>query len=186
MRCFIAVPLPPATREALALQTSRLCPRLEGARFVRPQGLHLTLHFFTDLNEAEVALAVASLREGVAGTAAFDVHLGAPGVFPDARRARVLWMGLALGAGELSRLRSRIGVSLRSRGLPVEERPFTPHLTLARFSPPIPVRPDALGLSARDVPGFVADRVTLFRSDLERGGAVHSVLESVPLGGQEA
>ena len=94
MRCFIAVPLPGPARDALAGVVARVRTSLPGARFVRPDQMHLTLHFFEDLDDAGVAAAIQALHEGVRGESAFVLASGGLGVFPGTRRARVLWIGL--------------------------------------------------------------------------------------------
>lgn len=181
MRCFVAVPLPDPVREVVASLVERLRPRLPPARFVRPGQLHLTLRFFPDLDGAAVARAAAAVRRGAADTRPFAVSLGDLGAFPDPGRARVVWLGLREGAGALAGLHARIAAGLTEAGLPVEDRPFRPHLTLARM-----VRPSALalpvpGVAAGDA-SFSANEVVLFESVLGPGGATHMRLVTARLG----
>jgi len=183
MRCFIAVPLPAPARDALAGLAARVRVRLPDARLVRPDQMHLTLHFFEDLDEAGVAAAVEALHAGVGDAPAFALAPGAPGVFPGPRGARVVWIGLARGADRLGGLHDRIGEALRARGLPVDARPFAPHLTLARLPRPVPLDPGALGIPPDAVPAIPVDRVVLFRSVLGPGGAVHTALATAVLAG---
>jgi 2'-5' RNA ligase len=109
------------------------------------------------------------------------VSLGDLGAFPDAQRARVLWLGLREGADALAGLHLRIAADLRASGVPVDGRPFRPHLTLARMARPSAVALPDLGLTVSDA-AFAADEVVLFRSVLGPGGAVHTRLVTAALG----
>lgn len=181
MRCFVAVPLPAPVREILAGLMERLKPRLPPARFVRREQLHLTLHFFQDLDAAAVARLAEAVRRNAAETRPFPVSFGNLGAFPDAERARVLWLGLREGADGLAGLHRRIAADLRAAGLPVDGRPFRPHLTLARLVRPSVLALPDLGLTASDA-DFAADDLVLFQSVLGPGGAVHSRLVTAALG----
>lgn len=182
MRCFVAVPLPRRVQEAVAGLVGRLKPRLPSARFVRLEQLHLTLHFFEDLDAPAVARLAEAVRRGAAAMRPFLVSFGDLGVFPDPGRARVLWVGLREGADSLGRLHARIAANLRAAGLPVEGRPFRPHLTLARMARPGPVSLREPGVAAGVAWAFTADQVVLFESVLGPAGAVHSRLVTAVLG----
>lgn len=185
-RVFLAVPVPEAVRRALDDLVRRLRPRLPAGRFVHPGQVHVTLHFFEALSAGQVD-AVRAIARAAAGRAApFRVAFGGLGVFPDPRRARVLWTALAEGGGAVGALADDVGQALARAGLPVDDRPFRPHLTLARFrDPPRPADLDAVLARGGEValPAFDADRLTLYRSVLEPSGAVHSPIGEFPLAG---
>ena len=72
---------------------------------------------------------------------------------------------------------------LLARGLPVEEREFRPHVTLARLRERHPGVPEALSIGrAMEVPAFDVDRLVLFESRLLPTGPVHTEIASFPLG----
>ncbi len=182
MRCFLAVPIPGDVREAVLDLVLRLRPRLRHARFVSPEALHLTLHFFEDLDDVQVAGVREAAREGCEAVPAFAAALSGLGVFPDPRRPRVLWIGATLGADGLHALHAAVARGLRDRSLPVEDRPFKAHLTLARFREPEPGVAEALSLSGTvSPPAFEVREAVLFRSVLAPTGAVHTVLDRFPL-----
>src|SRR5262245_14769725 len=139
-RVFFAVSPDPPTRVELGglLDALRQASgaRAGGLRWVEPERLHLTLQFIahvpdTMLGELE-ALGVAV----AAGEPPFNVGFAALGGFPSLERARVLWLGVQAGAQPLGRLSAALGNGLSELGLPVEQRSFTPHLTLARSREP--------------------------------------------------
>lgn len=187
-RAFLAVPTPKEPARAIQALVDRMKPRLPHARFVPADQWHLTLHFFAALSAGEVDEVRQAARAATAAQGPFTLTLRGLGVFPDGRRPRVLWLGVEEGALECVRLHEGLAAALRSRGLPVEERPFHPHLTLARFRTP---PPGGIGDALRQAPGheaarFPVDRVTLFRSVLTPRGAEHTALDEFGLGGSSA
>ena len=184
IRAFLAVPVPDEVRRAISDLTRGLGKKVPGARFVKPDQVHLTLHFFESLDPGEVEAVRTAARAGAALAQPYEVSLSGLGVFPDERRPRVLWIGVREGADETARLARLVGAELGSRGLPVESRPFRPHLTLARFREPDPrgVAAALAGGAGVSVPPFHAGTIVLFRSDLGPGGAVHTAIDESPLG----
>lgn len=149
-RTFIAVRLPDAIRVQLALQIDTLKPRLPAAvRWVAPESLHLTLAFLGELDDPRLAAAeqatAAAAREGAPFTLALT-HLG---TFGPARASRVIWAGVSGDIAALGNLQGRLASELELRGFPREDRPFSPHLTLARIKEPL--RPDV----ARAIPDLL-------------------------------
>lgn len=185
IRAFLAIRVPRETADAIRGLVSRLKPRLPEARFVGAHQWHLTLHFFAALSPDEVDRVREAGRGATATLSTFLLSFRGLGAFPDAKRARVLWLGVGEGARECAALHERLRAALRGQGLWVEERPFQPHLTLARFRQP---RPGGIVEELRRWPGhevaaFLVERVTLFRSVLTSLGAEHTVLDEFPLGG---
>lgn len=176
-RLFVAVPAPEEAIAELTATRQRLeaagAPRL---RWVRPEGLHVTLTFLGETPPARVPAVQAAMAEAAIGTRRHCVALGALGLNSE-RRPRVLWVEMADGAEALARLAERLVRALVARGFEREGRTFRPHLTLGRV-------PDRL--SARDrarlrrvvgeaaAPAAVPLQVTtlhLMRSRLTREGA---------------
>lgn len=134
-RLFVAVPLPDDARaaiEALVAQVRAVPVKGREVRWVRMDGLHLTLRF---LGPTPVG-RVGALAEAVTATAAVSppiaFTIGGAGAFPSHGRPRALWLGIATGAAELAALAVRLDNELEARGWPRSDRPFRPHLTLAR------------------------------------------------------
>jgi RNA 2',3'-cyclic 3'-phosphodiesterase len=186
MRLFVALEIPASLHLEIARLRQELEPRLPRARWVRPEGIHLTLLFLGEVEEG----AVAALRSGLA--AAFARHppltlaMRGAGTFPPGRPARVAWLGME-ARPELAPLQAAVtAAAVAALGIEPERRPFHPHLTLARPDPPWR-RPEAERFTAAaDRPfgdPFDVDRGVLMRSHLGRGGARYEVAAALPLGG---
>ncbi|MBN1640142.1 MAG: RNA 2',3'-cyclic phosphodiesterase [Anaerolineae bacterium] len=192
LRTFIAVDLAPALRGALGDLQARMQadvpPRL--VRWVRPEGIHLTLVFLGDVPVVQVPAIAAALRTVCARHAPFSFSLGGTGCFPNVRRPRVVWVGVDEPTGALVRLQGDVERALQPLGYRPEQRRYTPHLTLGRVKGGSREAVEALGayvararvrLGEMDV-----DAVHLIRSELLPGGAVYTSLEAAPLGGRAA
>ena len=175
-RLFIAVALTTEARHALAA-------RLDGAtvpgRRTKPHNWHMTLRFIGAVDEPTVDRLVRSLDESDLGSR-FRIRWGGLGAFPRAAKATVLWVGLTEGAGELADLASRVESAVEAVGLPGEDRPFRPHLTLSRIRPQQNVAElvDAVEPVRVMMP---VDRVVLVQSHLDGGAARYQTLESFDL-----
>jgi RNA 2',3'-cyclic 3'-phosphodiesterase len=181
-RLFIAVMLPTAVQERLAALIGVLDTHRAILRPTRPEGLHFTLRFLgnmTAAQEQQIAEAVAAAVEGVS---AFSLVIGGFGAFPDARRPRVVWLGLREGAAPLIALQRRVEDELLRRALVPDSEDFTPHLTLARVRPEAgPAARAALGaalaaLPTREQARSTAQAVSLVHSVLTPQGSSYTVL----------
>lgn len=129
IRAFIATEIP--RFDELEGLLNRL--RKSGARLSVPrsEGMHVTLKFLGDIEEGSVDEIVGLLRRSVSGFTPFEVKAAGAGAFPNLRNPRVFWVGLEDG-GFLSRIAGSVDESLSTLGFPRENRPFTPHVTIAR------------------------------------------------------
>ncbi len=184
MRLFAAAALPRALADEAARWTAALAadPATgRGVRWVRSEGLHLTLHFFGEVPEGERARVSAALAAGVAAApGTFDLVLEGLGAFPSAARPRVIWLGAGEGAARLVRLQAAVSAAVSAEGFPVDARPFHPHLTLGRCEgrPPAGL-PGAIDAArGRRLGRFLVEVLTLYRSDLAPGGSRHTPLET--------
>ncbi len=176
-RLFLAVdlPLPLARRLAEATPTAR------GVRRVPQQSIHLTLHFLGDVAEATIPALVAALNRVQA--APFALQLAGRGRFPARGPARVLWVGLAPSPA-LESLQAACGRAIASAGLPLESRPFTPHITLARLTEAAGRRIADEFLAAAPIPAaFPVERIVLYASERTPAGPLHQPLLEVSLTG---
>jgi 2'-5' RNA ligase len=136
-RVFIAAPLPQEASAAVVELVERV--RSDGVpgggrdvRWVRLDGLHLTLRFLGPTLEDRVGAARQAVHEAALSGAPFNVTLGGAGSFPSGGRPRALWLGIRDGADDLAALAAAVDRALADRGWPAETRPFRAHLTLAR------------------------------------------------------
>jgi 2'-5' RNA ligase len=191
-RLFVAVPL---DDDAVAAVT-RLVDRVrDGAapggrvrgrdvRWVRLDGLHLTLRFLGPTLEERMPAVVDAVRRAAATSGPFDIRIDGGGAFPDPVRPRTLWLGVTDGADELSSLAARLSDELAVAGWPADDRPFRAHLTLARSDGVSTAAATARRL-AEEAAGLAlpsrVDRLVLFESITGGGPARYVALESVPL-----
>jgi RNA 2',3'-cyclic 3'-phosphodiesterase len=184
LRLFAAVDIPPravrAVEEAVA-PWRELFPR---AKWVPPENWHVTVKFMGRTYPRLVSWVHDALRDAAAGIRPFRVSLRGLGVFPGPSRARVFWVGLADRDGGLAALARAVEDAL-SKEFPPEKRPFSAHLTVARFNPPVPMREqsDALAEARVEPSPFRVGSLTLYRSHLGRPSARYEPLERFPLRG---
>ena len=183
MRLFVALELPGEVWQTLGDLIARLKPQCRAAKWVRPEGMHMTLKFIghaiadgdaKKLDATRTALAAVKSGEPV------EMRYRGVGFFPDARRPRVVWCGVEASAN-LAQLAADIERALEPLGIPREAHAFVPHLTLARFKSLDGV--DALVRSAaefaeRDFGSARETEFHLFESMLKPGGAEHRKIES--------
>jgi len=179
-RLFIALPIAEDVIAELA-RVARDGPR--DWRWVKPDAMHLTLAFLGEVEEGRVAAAERALRRGAEGAPALELAAAGLGAFPDQRRARVLWAGVAGDLRQLAALQTGIALALESEGFELDGKPFHPHLTLARARVPQPL-PPSLDRAQR-FGSWRATEVRLYRSHLGPQGPRYEVLAAAALGGME-
>ncbi len=185
VRAFLAIDLPSAVKEEIGKIQERLKVPVNGIRWVKPEGIHLTLKFFGDISQEEIAAISPVVEKAAAGIRPLSLSVGNLGVFPGVSRPRVLWIGMNGDLAVLSALQQEIETGLASRGFKKEERTFTPHLTLGRIRSPREVSGLDKALAKREdyqAGRFTAEGLTLFKSDLTREGAIYSALAYFPFG----
>jgi 2'-5' RNA ligase len=181
VRLFVAVDLDASVRGAVGGLIARMRSRIAETAstrigWVSSERLHLTLHFLDHVEPRDGARLTETLGVPI-DLPAFDVALGGIGTFPQGRRARVIWLGIREGADSLVALHEVTGARLRTLGLDLEKRPFTPHLTLARLREGVPARAmRSIAAMDDDVGRSRVDSVRLYESRLGSGGAVHTIL----------
>ena len=131
-RVFLAIPMgdDPDVRKYYDVIRSSL--QEEKIKWVKPENLHLTLHFFGDMEEEEIERAHRLFREYLSGLAAFDLVLRGVGVFPGIRKPRVLWFGVGAAEG-LEALSGAVEEMLLAGDFDLPGKPFSPHLTIGRI-----------------------------------------------------
>ena len=179
LRLFFAVELPPDVQTALG----RLRPSAEWARdyrWVDPAMMHVTLAFLGE----QPASALDALREVAAAAAGASrsgtLAVAAADRFGGSRAPRVLWVGLAGDLDALMRAQARLAEGLRATGFRLEDRPFQPHITLARRRGTPPGPPPPWPPANRPDQRFRIDHLTLFQSRLSPAGARYTPLERYP------
>jgi 2'-5' RNA ligase len=198
LRLFVAVPLPAQTVRAVSALVEGVRatdgaaivgPIRRGSndvRWVRLDGLHVTLRFLGPTPEEKVEAIGNAVRTAAAAGAAFDARLAGAGAFPSPERPRALWLGVRDGATELAALAARLDAELAPLGWPPDDRPFRAHLTLAR-SDGVRAGPRLARRLMAAADGFSAPwrarTMVLFESRTGGGPARYVPLVEAPLGG---
>jgi 2'-5' RNA ligase len=187
-RFFAAIELDEAARECVAREQLRLAGRIggESLRWVRPEHLHVTLVFAGEIAADRVGAIEQTMNEDV-NQAPFRLELAGRGIFPAHGPPRALWIGVRGGEHQVVAVQREIAQRLEDHGVPVERRPFHPHLTLARWrARSRGPRPDRLGGSDDAIAGFAVTRVVLIESRLSSAGPSYSVRAFARLAGPGA
>jgi 2'-5' RNA ligase len=188
LRLFVAIELPGEVREALGRLQHELQRRgLENLRWVRPEGIHLTLKFLGETPAERVPDIEAALFRAVNAVAPHKLALNGLGTFGGSR-PRVLWLDLTGNLDAIGWLQDRVETETEELGFQRDARPWAPHLTLARVHPEtareivnrLPAALDAVRPPSDSVP---VREVSLMRSTLRPGGAVYERLAAFPLRG---
>ena len=189
IRTFIAIELDESIKDGL----TQLQKRLEGqtprgsVRWVRSEGIHLTLKFLGDVPADQIEEITRALQKGCQGFAPFSLSCRGLGCFPDLKRPRVVWTGIQEETGTLARLQQAIEEHVAPLGYPTEKRKFSPHLTIGRVqkrvgSGDLRRLGELVGASEAGTLGQMEVRsVNLMRSDLRPSGAVYTRLAEVEL-----
>ncbi len=179
MRAFVAIELSGEVRESLAALRERFRKTGAKASWVKTENLHLTLRFLGDVPEPDLARLGGLMENACAAYPPLRLAARGTGVFPNARRPNVLWVGLETLEGDLGALQSALEPTVRAVGLPPDKKRFHPHVTLARLKDHrrLGSLPDLLEETAAfDGGEFTAGAVSLFHSELTGGGAVYRKL----------
>lgn len=188
-RLFVAVALPPEVCTAVAELVDRVRTVVgderPAVRWVRLDGLHLTLRFLGATTPERLAAVEAAVRAAALASGPIPISLRGAGAFPSPAHPRVLWLRVVDGADALGDIAAALEAAMVAAGWPAEGRPFQPHLSLARADGVRagPRTADVLTALAETVDiGWTADRLTLFESHLGGGPAHYESLLDVPLG----
>jgi 2'-5' RNA ligase len=189
VRTFVGIFPPADVAAAIDRELAPLRAAGHGLKWVRADNLHYTVRFLGGLAPARVEAARRAVLASAAAAPPFRVRLGGPGAFPGPARARILWLGAAEGAAPLTLLAGDIERALVRQGFEPADRPFTPHLTVARAGEPLrrddPAMKAFLGLAAPALE-FEVGEVLLVASTLAPGGSRYAPLERAALGGPAA
>lgn len=188
LRAFLASELPDTLQNAIDTATANLrrSLRVDLVRWVPPRNIHLTLKFLGDVSPSSLDLIKQMLLTEASLFPAFDVQVEGLGCYPNARRPRVLWVGLN-APPELASLQRSIEAAAARLGYESEERSFSPHLTIGR------VRQNASAADLHDIRSALeatpvgllgkarVEAIHLFRSELRPEGSSYTRLFSAPL-----
>jgi 2'-5' RNA ligase len=181
IRLFVAADVPEPVRVGVREAIEPLRERFPKARWVPTPNQHVTLKFLGPTWPRLVEWVTQVVGEVAVVHQPFETHVGWLSVFPTERRARVLWAALDDPAGRFARIAASLEEAL-AKEFPREKRAFTPHLTVARFEPPVDIG-ELLEDAGVGSDRFPVDRIVLYQSTLRRPAPVYEALATFPLTG---
>ncbi len=183
-RLFLAVRPPRDVAESLERFVG---PRREASpdvRWAAPEHWHLTLVFLGAVDDQRVDDLTERLTVIAARNPSFDIALEGAGCYPHPDAAKVIWMGVAKGAGELEQLALRCRTAAQRSGIGVQGGRYEPHLTLARHGRGVLARRWLQVVDSFPPLSWHVSDFVLVDSELTRGGPRHTVAERFDLTGQ--
>ncbi len=186
MRLFVAVNLPDWIREDIWDSAELMRERHFAIKWVMPESMHITLKFLGEVSAHREAAVCDALEETVSGVSPFILHLRGFGAFPNARQAKVVWVGCKPPA-QFRALYAQVEERMSKVGFARETRPFHPHVTVGRAHRGAPQSKiaglpgvlDRLDLEAE----FPVRTIELMQSELSPAGAKYTVRTSIGLTG---
>lgn len=180
-RLFVAIDLPDDAKDTLL----NLKTPLDGARWVKPHTLHLTLYFIGDVDDTTMSAIQSALH--TVSAAPFSLTLSGVGRFPPSpkKSPRVIWVGVEENLA-LNALQAQVKDTLFDLNVKKDSKPFSPHITLARLKTR-KTTPDHTAFLDDNadfhLPPFDVDRFILYRSTLTPQGSVYEHVGVYPLRG---
>src|SRR5215813_14240326 len=132
MRTFVAIDITLEIRERLSIFMEQIRKSLPGARWVRAEGMHITLKFLGEISPEQKNAVENALR--TIKSSPFKIAIRGFGFFPNARLPRVFWADIEADDA-LPALASAVDEALMTVGFEKEKQAYKPHLTLARLKP---------------------------------------------------
>jgi RNA 2',3'-cyclic 3'-phosphodiesterase len=188
IRSFIAIELPGTVKDGLKkIQQHLRSADSSGAKWVEPDGIHLTLKFLGDVETGRIDRIIRLMEDASHITGPFRLELKGLGAFPNLRKTQVVWVGISGDLDKLQLLQKRLEDDLARSGFPPEGRDFTPHLTLARLREyATPLQRQSLGdaiarFKLESDLVIQVKSISLMKSQLTRSGAIYTELALIEL-----
>ena len=153
------------------------------ASWTRVENIHLTLKFFGNVAIERIPKISAAVERAIRKFPTFPISIGKTGVFPNPRRAQVLWIGVSDPTGKLSELQRQLEHECAKEGFEKEDRAYRPHLTIARLRKPEGARllaNDHLNM-AFEPAEITLSELVIFRSELSSKGSKYTMISRHPL-----
>jgi RNA 2',3'-cyclic 3'-phosphodiesterase len=188
IRSFIAIELPGPVKDGLRkIQDHLRLADSSGAKWVEPEGIHLTLKFLGNVEASRMDQIIRLMGTASQVTGPFRLELKRLGAFPNLRKTQIVWVGISGDLDKLQILQKRLEDDLSRIGFPPEGRAFTPHLTLARlrdYATPLQRQTlgEAIALYKLESDLVIqVNTISLMKSQLTRTGAIYTELASIEL-----
>lgn len=131
-RIFTAVPVTHEIKDRIADWCREHRDEILFQKWVYQEDYHITLQFLGDVPASKIETLTEALEQGISGFKPFELALGGIGTFGQQNHPRVLWTGIGGDKAALGSLYQQVVMTLLPHGFQPEERPYNPHITLAR------------------------------------------------------
>lgn len=187
IRAYIAIDLPINVRAYIDQLTQKLRPvTSKNIRWIPSSNIHLTLKFLGESAPQSLEILASTLEQNIKMVTPFDLVLSHLGTFPNARQPRIVWIGLQPNP-KLLTLQNSVENAAQHAGFAKEDRPFSPHLTIARVREALArseVEQFNVSLQNTSLDKSLVipvKEVILFRSDLHPSGAIYTIIRCIHL-----
>lgn len=191
IRSFLAFDLPDDIMDQVTLFSKEIKRSPLNVKWVNVKNIHLTVVFMGNIKANNIPEIEENIEKVCSRYSKFDLSLRGPGVFPNIRRPRVIWLGLEGDLERMSFFRDALQKQLQPFGIKQEKRKFKPHLTLGRFRKTKnninnSLLEDIL-IHNKDLssPVVVLNRLFFIKSELKPSGAEYTKLNSWSLSGKK-
>jgi len=186
IRTFVAIPIPENTSLFLNKIQEQLKKNRVRTSWVKTSSMHLTLVFIGEIAIKDVQKIIRAMEATAVACAPFTLSATGVGVFPNIKKARVIWSGVKGQRDLLEKVHITLEKKLEQAGVKVSSKRFSPHFTLGRLKDKMDSR--ALAKTIQNFQQCASDpfrikRMVLFKSDLNPSGAVHTPLFEVKFTG---
>jgi RNA 2',3'-cyclic 3'-phosphodiesterase len=179
-RCFIAINLSDEIKKEIGFLIEKLKEKnkSQDIKWVRPEGIHLTLHFLGYLDEGKIKQVEDIIQKSFSGIAPTEIELKNLDAFPNLKNPRVLFLSGQERSNNkfLNQLQIKIGQELEKIGIEIDKRLWQIHFTLARLNGPAPLQ--IANLCELQIKTFQVKSLELMKSKLQRDGASYSIIKS--------
>ncbi|MBI3306208.1 MAG: RNA 2',3'-cyclic phosphodiesterase [Candidatus Omnitrophica bacterium] len=183
-RIFLALPLADVFFQEISDFLDEIKSKMEGVSWVRPENVHVTLHFFGSMTDEKIEKISPAVRLHAANFSSLALSLHGIGCFPNQHKPHVIWLGMSGDVGLLENLHSAITQDLEKLGFPIEKRPFQAHATLGRPKVFHPTQERALSvLKGPETPPRKISHLVLYESHLSPQGSRYEAIEKFELSG---
>ena len=183
-RIFIAINLPPELKNKLIKLQEEISQYLPNIRWIKPENLHLTLVFLGEIDDQKTQKVCQITKEAVEEIRSFSLNIKGLGAFPEPRRMKIIWTG-ALGDSMLKLLNQVLYRKLTSAGFVLDDRAFTPHLTIGRTKDQKPNKEAVFFVLNKfkdmEFGQVEIQSIDMMESQLKNGGPIYKVVEEIKL-----
>lgn len=188
LRSFIAIEILPSIQGAISSQIESIKRNFPkpAIRWIATGNIHLTLKFLGDASPRSLDQIASSVESEINQIEPFSIPFSEVGVFPNARKPRIIWVGL-INSKELDALYNLIESVTTSLGFPKEDRPFSPHITIGRVNDFFPASDygklltEIRKIDVSLIESLEVKSVTIFKSDLQPKGPIYTATHSISL-----